>query len=273
MNTKQYIGALNNISLNIHMGEVCQLDSKWKCTNVCSPFTRFYFVKSGSGFLETEKQHVDMTGGNIYIIPSEHKFTSGCTTLEKAYFHITVTSVERYDLLSRLDSIHTINCGNALIEEVERCFFSDDYSDMVKLRAILFDTVAALMKYISVPVVYYSPIVERVIAYINDNLSAKLSVSEIAGLFFISESKLRNLFKEETGMPIGKYIDDMIFIKAKQMLTREDRSIAEISARLGFCDRFYFSGRFAQKVGVPPAKFRAQNREGLNTKRRSSQDK
>jgi two-component system response regulator YesN len=196
-----------------------------------------------------------MTGGNIYVIPSEHKFTSGCTTLEKTYFHISVTSVERYDLLSRLDRLHTIHCGDELISEVERCFCSDDYSDMVRLRAILFDTVAELMKYISIPVVYYSPLVEKVISYINNNLSAKLSVSEIASLFFVSESKLRNSFKEETGMPIGKYIDDMIFIKAKQMLTKDDTSIADISAKLGFCDRFYFSRKFASFYGISPKRF------------------
>lgn len=267
MNTKQYISAFNNISLNVHVGEVRSLDSSWHCDKVCSPFTRLYYVKSGNGYIETDDKKIEMQGGNVYVIPSEHKFSSGCTTLEKIYFHITVTSVERYDILSRLGEVKVINCGNTFVKDIEKCFCSDNYSDMIKLRAMIYSTVAELMEMIDTPVIYYSPLVEKVLAYINNNLSVKLSSAEIANAFFISESKLRNTFKEETGMPLGKYIDDMVFIKAKQMLTREGSSIADISTRLGFCDRFYFTGRFSEKFGVSPGKFREQNREGQNSQR------
>ena len=267
MNTKQYISAFNNISLNVHVGEVRSLDSSWHCDNVCSPFTRLYYVKSGEGYIETEKKRVEMRGGNLYVVPSEHKFSSGCTTLDKIYFHVTVTSVERYDILSRLDDIKEVNCGDEFVREIERCFCSDNYSDMIKLRAMLYSSVAELMEMIDTPVVYYSPLVEKVMSYINRHLSVKLTTAEIANYFFVSESKLRNAFKEETGMPLGKYIDDMVFIKAKQMLTKEGSSIADISSKLGFCDRFYFSGRFSEKFGVSPGKFREQNREGQNSPR------
>ena len=58
MNTKQYLGAFNNISLNVHVGEVRSLDSSWHCDNVRSPFTRLYYVKSGNGYIETEKERM-----------------------------------------------------------------------------------------------------------------------------------------------------------------------------------------------------------------------
>lgn len=267
MNTKQYLGAFNNIALNVHVGEVVSLDSSWRCNNVRSPFTRLYYIKSGSGYIETENERIEMTAGNVYVIPSEHIFSSGCEKLDKIYFHITVTSVERYDILSRLEKIQTVNCGSDFVEEIERCFCSDNYSDMIKLHAMLYTTVSELMEPIDTPVVYYSPLVEKVMSYINRHLSVKLTSAEIANRFFVSVSKLRNTFKEETGMPLGKYIDDMVFIKAKQMLTREGSSIADISAKLGFCDRFYFSGRFSEKFGVSPGKFREQNREGQNSPR------
>ena len=267
MNTKQYLSAFNNISLNVHVGEVVSLNSSWHCDNVCSPFTRLYYIKSGEGYIETDKERIVMTPGKVYVIPSEHKFSSGCESLDKIYFHITVTSVERYDILSRLERVHTVDCGMDFVSEIERSFCSDNYSDMIKLHAMLYNTVADLITAIDSPVVYYSPLVEKVMAYINRHLSVKLTSAEIANRFFISESKLRNTFKEETGMPLGKYIDDMVFIKAKQMLTREGSSIAEISTRLGFCDRFYFTGRFSEKFGISPGKFREQNREGQNSPR------
>ena len=185
MNTKQYINAFNNISLNVHVGEVRSLDSSWHCDNVCSPFTRLYFIKSGNGYIETDSEKIEMRGGNVYVIPSDRKFTSGCTALDKIYFHVTVTSVERYDILSRLEGVKVLNCGDGFIKEIERCFCSDNYSDMIKLRAMLYSTVADLMEMIDTPVIYYSPLVEEVLTYINNNLSVKLSSAEISNAFFL----------------------------------------------------------------------------------------
>lgn len=51
---------------------------------------------------------------------------------------------------------------------------------------------------------------------------------------------------EEAGMSPGKYIDNMIFLKAKQMLSDPALTIGQISRKLGFCDQFYFSRRFKE---------------------------
>ena len=45
---------------------------------------------------------------------------------------------------------------------------------------------------------------------------------------------------EEAGMSQGKYIDNMIFLKAKQMLSDPALTIGQISQKLGFCDQFIF---------------------------------
>ena len=45
---------------------------------------------------------------------------------------------------------------------------------------------------------------------------------------------------EEAGMSPGKYIDNMIFLKAKQMLSDPALTIGQISQKLGFCDQFIF---------------------------------
>ena len=61
---------------------------------------------------------------------------------------------------------------------------------------------------------------------------------------------------EEAGMSPGKYIDNMIFLKAKQMLSDPALTIGQISQKLGFCDQFYFSRRFKQLCGTTPLKYR-----------------
>ncbi len=265
MNTKQFINAFNKIDLTLHMGEVCSLDSSWRRDGVCSPFTRLYYVKDGEGYIESEGTVTCMTGGHVYIVPSEHTFSYGCTRLEKIYFHITVADAERYDLLSKICSVKALPCSSEYMQSLENCLCSDSYSDMMKLRTMLSQTVLEFIKAEEdKPVKFYSELVEGAINYIHDNLNIKISVYEIAKHLFVSESKLRNCFKEEMGMPIGRYIDDMVFMRARQMLSRDTCTVTDICAQLGFCDRFYFSGQFKKRFGVPPIKFRKQNREGLD---------
>lgn len=265
MNIKQFINAFNNTALTIHMGEVCSLDEKWNRHGVCSPFTRLYFIKSGDGYIETKEGRIDLRGGNVYVVPSEHTFSYGCTSLEKIYFHVTVPDEKRYDLLSKIERVSSLPCSLERIAEIEKCFCSDNYSDMLRLRLMLSETVLSFLeKEQEMPVMAYSELVQNAISYVHLNLSIKLSSAEIARELFVSESKLRNHFKAEMGMPLGKYIDDMVFMRARQMLTKDRTPVSDISAELGFCDRFYFSARFRKRFGIPPTKFRRRNREGLD---------
>ena len=106
----------------------------------------------------------------------------------------------------------------------------------------------------------HSKLIQSSISYIENNTSIKLTVKDISKELFVSESKLRNEFLKEMEMPIGKYIDDMIFIKARQMLSIAINTISSVSSELGFCDQFYFSRRFKEKFGITPTNFRKKNK-------------
>ena len=91
------------------------------------------------------------------------------------------------------------------------------------------------------------------------NISADLSMEKIAKALSTSSEKLRKTFRSETGISIGKYIDNRVMHKA-ELMVREDRySIKEISDILGFCDQFYFSRCFTRKFGISPRTYRKEN--------------
>lgn len=102
----------------------------------------------------------------------------------------------------------------------------------------------------------YSEITETAITYINENLSAALSVEDISSNIFVSRSYMQKIFKEDTGISAGKYIEYRIMEKAKEYLDNDDMTINEISKRLGFCDRYYFGRRFSAVYGISPHKYR-----------------
>ena len=101
-----------------------------------------------------------------------------------------------------------------------------------------------------------SACVQKALAYINENLSASLTISEVAENVFVSPDTLSRRFKKEMGESVGRYIDGIILYKAEQLLSGSDLPLSQISAELGFYDQFYFSRRFKEKFSVSPLKYR-----------------
>ena len=93
------------------------------------------------------------------------------------------------------------------------------------------------------------------LAFIENHLSAKLTIAEIADEMFVSVSKLQKTFKREIGVSVGKYINDSLMLLASREV-RSEKSIKDISDMLGYCDQFYFSRRFSEHFGVSPLNYR-----------------
>ena len=106
----------------------------------------------------------------------------------------------------------------------------------------------------------YSINVERTIDYIQKHLSIQLNIPLLSKRLYISESTLTKQFKNEVGITISKYIDDLVFYKAQCMLVKSNKSISQISDELGFCDQFYFSRRFTMKFRESPQKYRIKRK-------------
>jgi len=252
--------AMSTSKLKIGIGQCdyIHLDKSWNRGANRDPFSRLYFIRDGHGVLQAGDKTIEMTGGNVYFVPADCEMSYSCTYLEKLYFHITITSVEKYDLLSDIKDIYALPFADVDFQELLDCFLSRDYLKLIKLRMLLEKTIldfAETYHFSAIPVKQYSDPVEKIINYIQSNARINLTVEKIAKDLFISESQTRNMFKKEMGIPIGKYIDDIVFIKARQLLFQK-MSIGEISQQLGFCDQFYFSRRFKEKFKQTPVEFR-----------------
>ena len=100
----------------------------------------------------------------------------------------------------------------------------------------------------------------KTIDFINGHISAKLRIKELADRLFVSRTYLTERFRKETGVSLGKYIDDRLMQEAQLRLCRTEDSIYTISLDLGFSDQCYFSRRFKQLCGLTPQQYRSQNR-------------
>lgn len=260
MTKKPEVDMMNMLKMDIGQSDYVHLGPEWQHEDVCDPFSRLYFIRKGKGFLKTDEETVTLTGGYVYLVPAGCRFSYGCSQLEKLYFHISLTTVEKFDLLSDIGKIYMLPHSEEKFKELLDCYLSKDYMGLLKLKMLLHKTVldfSDTYNFAKTPVRQYSELVERVLTFIQKNIRVNLSVAMISKHLFVSESKIRNAFKEEMGIPIGKYMDDLVFFRARQLLAKKI-SIGEISQQLGFCDQFYFSRRFKEKYHQSPAEFRKE---------------
>ena len=105
-----------------------------------------------------------------------------------------------------------------------------------------------------------SPLTTAALRYIWSRVSVKLSTREIAQKLYVSESTVRNTFKEETGVALGTYVDDAVFFTVRKMIGAGFQ-IEEIAAKLKFCDRHYLSRRFKEKFGKTISEYKKEQPE------------
>lgn len=98
--------------------------------------------------------------------------------------------------------------------------------------------------------------------YIEMNTEEEFDISDLAARAGYTEYYLSRKFKEETGVSLNNYINIAKVERAKLLLTITDDSIQEISDRLHFCTRSYFSEAFRKFTGTSPAKYRKDCQKG-----------
>jgi AraC-like DNA-binding protein len=83
-----------------------------------------------------------------------------------------------------------------------------------------------------------------------------ISLAEVAESSGFSESRFRVLFKQESGVTIGRYIQNYRLTRAMYLLRKTDHAIAEVAAMAGLGSPEVFSRFFRQRTGQSPRAFR-----------------
>lgn len=259
---------VGHLDLEVLDSGYAMLDSRWAQRNVSSPFSRLYYTLSGEGVLEDGAgSELHMQSGMLYFIPSGMTFHYRCdASLEQLFFHVTLRGADRYDILTGCRGFLEMPSREAASGEIRELFFEKGSLSAAFLKSVLWRDVSSLLKRkppLVTPMETYSPLVRRAIGYIRSHLSNRLQIREIAEALFVSPSCLASHFREEVGVSIGRYLDDMVAFRARELLLRESMSVGEISSRLGFCDQFYFARKFRRLHGESPSAFRRRQMENF----------
>ncbi len=102
----------------------------------------------------------------------------------------------------------------------------------------------------------YDNRIDKVIERIHQNYDRPLSIAELASSVFLSEGRLRVLFRKKCGMSPQNYLTILRINTAKQLLEQSDITVAEVARSVGIADPLYFSRIFREKTGMSPSQYR-----------------
>lgn len=98
--------------------------------------------------------------------------------------------------------------------------------------------------------------ISRVKSFLDEHYEEKLSLESVASHFFIDKHYLARLFKEQYGVTLVTYLQQVRITHAKRMLRFTGKSIEEIGLECGIGELNYFSRVFKKPEGVSPSEFR-----------------
>lgn len=93
--------------------------------------------------------------------------------------------------------------------------------------------------------------IKNILAYINDNLTQKLTLENISSKFYINKYHLCRIFKATTGMTVNKYINCKRILLVKE-LHANGKSFTDASLEAGFENYATFYSVYRREMGVSP---------------------
>jgi AraC-like DNA-binding protein/ligand-binding sensor protein len=173
--------------------------------------------------------------------------------------YIQLRAVELVVLLSRAElgpgqnGASALETNNRSLRQVQEAKTIEELTDILH----------SIVKRIAVQISSFQGIrhgaaLRKAEAFIHENFTRKISLSEIAGVAGLSAPYFSTIFKEEMGENLSKYLNRLRVERASRLLLETDMSLSEIAGACCFEDQSWFSKIFKAYTGISPGKYRSQ---------------
>ena len=99
---------------------------------------------------------------------------------------------------------------------------------------------------------------EAIDRYIEQHLSQKISVTQLAGSVFLGESQFHSLFKEQMGITPHQYVLGKRIDMAKQLIEQGHLTLGQVAEFTGFSGQSAFTHTFSRLQGMSPSLYKKQ---------------
>lgn len=172
------------------------------------------------------------------------------------FYHIAEMAMENVCPHSSTKSIRTLG------KKLTKLYNSASYE---KNDLFLFSAMSLIIEMFGIVVGKNSILHERkfndervnlAIEYIKQNISASLSVKDVADYLYISTRQLTRLFEKTLNISPGNYIKNYRIERIRNMLLNVNLSLDKISDSMGYNDVSSLIKAFKRVEGVTPAQYR-----------------
>ena len=137
------------------------------------------------------------------------------------------------------------------------CKQNDEYGDFCALNTALSLLIRAdriTLEQATPNYASYGKDVMRMMEYISDHLTDRLTYDTVAAQFYLSPKNLFRIFKKETGITMYQYVLERRIAKAREILG-SGGSAAEAAHAAGFQDYTVFYRCFRKETGLTPTQY------------------
>lgn len=263
--------------------------SDWNWQNVKSPFIRIFLPAEGEAELILPTETITLRQGKIYCIANNVQHSYRCTSdFSHFYLHVCEEYTDQASIFDEIVLPVEVDAPCSLrqyfqricemVPELALCnydpksydkptVFATSYqkimnhncSERMEIKGLLFTIMAPFFNRIIRKSDCYDARIAKSVEYIQQHLSEKIDIPELAEMVFMSRGHFTLLFKTNTGSSPKNYINSLKIHKAQLMLITMDVPIKKIAYSLGFDEVSYFCRIFKSTTGVTPEQYRITN--------------
>ena len=103
--------------------------------------------------------------------------------------------------------------------------------------------------------------IRTAIAFMEKHLHRELSLEEMAQSVNLSRSRLRHLFKAETGITPSQYLKEIRMRRAQELIATTYLTMKQVMSSIGVHNTGHFARDFKKIYGRTPAEYRNYHRD------------
>lgn len=257
---------LKSVKFDIIEGGHVTVEDFWD--RDCSLFKkeRIYLIKSGTAWIFLKGKKLFLEPNKLYFIPSYSVLRGkSFSQLEHYFIHFEFDSVgtDLFSLFHLINEVPATDEDEYLLDILLGIMQQPISSPQSQLHAngilqVLISKFLTTLEFNDENAVR----INETLNYINENLSATLTLASLAERHHLNPVYFSHVFKQTVGISPSQYILNKRISYATMLLSKPEKSVAEIAELAGFGDPMYFSRIFKIKTGMPPQAFRKSLKSG-----------
>lgn len=246
---------------------------------------RILYIADGNGQIAYDGKEESFSSGDVFVFDNKRRFCFSCdaeveicllkfnlSNLVNAEY-LVFNKKEMNRFLSQIESsgekLTGIHVNTKKIQDaifmIENEFENKNDSSRFVIRAYLVLILALIMQYLcdeleggGVDRSYYYKSIEKAILYIEEHLSEKITLDELAAIADMGKTNFTIAFKNVTGMTAWEYILNARIDFAASCLVEKsgELNITEVAMMSGFENAAHFTKVFKKIKGSTPREFK-----------------